>query len=201
MFMNLRRQLPMALAAALLLGACGSAAPDPSPGAAGTTPPSSSPTPTETKQPGGNSSPEPTKQAVVDSDLPDVAVIDVATGKQVALPSVVDGRRHLLVWAWAPHCPICAGEAPGVEAFAGRYSGEVDVVGLGTQDSLGLAESFVSDYRVQTPQMLWDPGFDSWRALRITSQPTWILLSPDGKELQRWTGALPVDDVLSQVRA
>jgi len=201
--MNLRRHLPLAVAAALLLAACSSTTAEPSADAAGSTEPSATPpasaTPDKTKQSGGNA--QPTKQPVIDSDLPDVSVIDVATGGKLPLSSVVDGKRHLLVWAWAPHCPVCAGEAPGVEAFAGRYGGDVDVVGLGTQDSLGLAETFVSSYGVKTPQMLWDPGFDSWRALRITSQPTWILLSPEGKEIDRWTGALPVDAVLAEVQA
>ena len=198
--MNLRRQLPLGLAAALLLGACSSTSVEPSTDAAGATEPSA--TPSQTKQSGGNGGgSSPTQQPVINSDLPDVAVIDVATGRKLALPSVVDGKRHLLVWAWAPHCSVCAGEAPGVEAFAGKYGGDVDVVGVGTQDSLGLAETFVSSYGVKTPQMLWDPGFDSWRDLGITSQPTWILLSPAGKEIDRWTGALPVDAVLAEVQA
>jgi thiol-disulfide isomerase/thioredoxin len=202
--MSLRRHLPLALAAVVLLGACSSTTVEPAADTAGASTPSATPSPPASAGPSkksGTAGAEPTQQPVVASDLPDVSVIDVATGRQVALPSVVDGKRHLLVWAWAPHCPICAGEAPGVEAFASQNGGDVDVVGLGTQDTLGLAETFVASYGVKTPLMLWDPGFDSWRDLRITSQPTWILLSPQGKEIDRWTGALPADAVLDKVRA
>lgn len=132
------------------------------------------------------------------SVLPSVQVKDVAGG-ELDLASLVPSERPILLWAWAPHCPICAGEAPGVEAFAKANASEVTVVGIGTQDDLALAEDFVATYGVDTPQMLWDPGFESWQALEITGQPTWVLLSPGGEEIGRWQGALPEAAVLAKV--
>jgi hypothetical protein len=49
--------------------------------------------------------------------------------------------------------------------------------------------------------MLWDPSFDSWLELGITAQPTWILLSPEGAEIDRWVGQLPEEDVLDAASA
>jgi thiol-disulfide isomerase/thioredoxin len=132
------------------------------------------------------------------SVLPSVQVKDVAGG-EVDLAGLVPSERPILLWAWAPHCPICAGEAPAVEAFAKQNADAVTVVGIGTQDDLALAEDFVSTYGVSTPQMLWDPGFDSWTALEITGQPTWVLLSPGGEEIGRWQGGLPEDEILAKV--
>lgn len=132
------------------------------------------------------------------SVLPEVQVKDVAGG-EVDLAALVPSEQPILLWAWAPHCPICAGEAPAVEAFAKQNAKAVTVVGIGTQDDLALAEDFVSTYGVSTPQMLWDPGFDSWQALEITGQPTWVLLSPGGEEIGRWQGGLPEDEILSKV--
>lgn len=132
------------------------------------------------------------------SVLPSVQVKDVAGG-EVDLASLVPSKTPLLLWAWAPHCPTCAGEAPGVEAFSKKHADAVTVVGIGTQDDLALAESFVSTYGVSTPQMLWDPGFESWQALQITGQPTWVLLSPGGEELGRWQGGLPEAEILDRV--
>jgi thiol-disulfide isomerase/thioredoxin len=132
------------------------------------------------------------------SVLPSVQVRDIAGG-EVDLAGLVPSERPILLWAWAPHCPICAGEAPAVEAFAKQNANAVTVVGIGTQDDLALAEDFVSTYGVRTPQMLWDPGFDSWAALEITGQPTWVLLSPGGEEIGRWQGGLPEDDILAKV--
>jgi thiol-disulfide isomerase/thioredoxin len=132
------------------------------------------------------------------SVLPSVQVKDVAGG-DVDLADLVPSEQPVLLWAWAPHCPICASEAPAVEAFAKRHADAVTVVGIGTQDDLALAEDFVSTYGVSTPQMLWDPGFESWQALEITGQPTWVLLSPGGEEISRWQGSLPEEEILAKV--
>lgn len=69
------------------------------------------------------------------------------------------------------------------------------VVGLGTQDSLGEARDFVARYGT-TFTMLWDSSFRSWRALEIPGQPAAVLLSPDGRLLERWLGPFPEDEVL-----
>ena len=132
------------------------------------------------------------------SVLPSVLVKDVAGG-DVDLAELVPSEKPILLWAWAPHCPICAGEAPAVEAFSKQNADAVTVVGIGTQDDLALAEDFVSTYGVSSPQMLWDPGFESWQALEITGQPTWVLLSPGGEEIGRWQGGLPEDEILARV--
>lgn len=47
--------------------------------------------------------------------------------------------------------------------------------------------------------VLWDAGFDSWRALGVPGQPYAVLLDGQGRELGRWSGAIPEDDVLSMV--
>ncbi len=132
------------------------------------------------------------------SVLPSVQVKDVSGG-EVDLAGLVPSQKPILLWAWAPHCPVCAGEAPAVEAFSKQNANAVTVVGIGTQDDFPLAEDFVSTYGVATPQMLWDPGFESWQALEITGQPTWILLSPGGEELGRWQGSLPESEILATV--
>jgi thiol-disulfide isomerase/thioredoxin len=190
------RVLPLAalsLTLGLVLAACGA---DPE-----TAAPSSdaSPVMTEDAQQDSEEKQEPEPEVdTSNSVLPSVQVKDVAGG-EVDLAGLVPGERPILLWAWAPHCPICAGEAPAVEAFAKQNADAVTVVGIGTQDDLALAEDFVSTYGVSTPQMLWDPGFDSWSALEITGQPTWVLLSPGGEEIGRWQGGLPEDEILAKV--
>lgn len=180
----------------LVLGACGS-----EPVATETAPTtSSSPERSEEKEPKQKEK-EKAEPAVDTSKsvLPSVSVKDVADGAAVDLASLVPSDTALLLWAWAPHCAICAGEAPAVEAFAQRHGGSVSVVGIGTQDDFALAEDFVASYGVSTPRMLWDPGFESWQSLEITGQPTWVLLSPGGEELGRWQGGLPESEILAAV--
>ncbi len=48
--------------------------------------------------------------------------------------------------------------------------------------------------------MLWDDGFASWRALKIPGQPAAILFAPDGREIKRWQGPFPEDEVLRLAR-
>lgn len=44
--------------------------------------------------------------------------------------------------------------------------------------------------------MLWDESFISWQTLGVTSQPTALVLAPDGTPLAGWLGAFPEDEVL-----
>lgn len=180
----------------LVLAACGaeteSAAPAAEPSAASSTP---------APQDDSDDKDKDAKEPEVDTSksvLPSVQVKDVAGG-EVDLASLVPSSTPILLWAWAPHCPTCAAEAPAVEAFSKKNANAVTVVGIGTQDDFAQAEDFVSTYGVPTPQMLWDPGFESWRALEITGQPTWVLLTPGGEEIGRWQGGLPEDEILDRV--
>ena len=191
--------LAVGAALGLVLAACGaeteSAAPAASPSTA-----SSSTAPQDDKDSGDKDEKKEKKPEVDTSKsvLPSVQVKDVAGG-EVNLAALVPSQTPILLWAWAPHCPTCAGEAPAVEEFSKKNASAVTVVGIGTQDDFALAEDFVSTYGVSTPQMLWDPGFESWRALEITGQPTWVLLSPGGEEIGRWQGGLPEGEILDRV--
>lgn len=70
------------------------------------------------------------------------------------------------------------------------------MIGLGTQDTLGEAEEFVTNYGT-TFTMLWDESFESWSALRVTSQPTAILFAADGTPIQGWLGPFPEAEVVA----
>ena len=47
--------------------------------------------------------------------------------------------------------------------------------------------------------MLWDESFQSWIELGVSSQPTAILLTPDGTIIIGWVGRFPEDQVLELV--
>lgn len=187
--------LAVAAVLGLALAACGaeteSAAPASSPSP-------TTPTPQDDMDSGDKDEKDKAEVDTSNSVLPSVQVKDVAGG-EVDLATLVPSKTPILLWAWAPHCPTCAGEAPAVEAFSKKHADAVTVVGVGTQDDLALAQDFVSTYGVSTPQMLWDPGFESWQALEITGQPTWVLLSPGGEEIGRWQGGLPEAAILDRV--
>jgi len=73
------------------------------------------------------------------------------------------------------------------------------VVGLGTQDDLGMAEDFVQAYGTTSFLMLWDPSFESWIELGINGQPAGMLVSSGGELIGQWRGGIPEEAVLEAV--
>jgi peroxiredoxin len=71
-------------------------------------------------------------------------------------------------------------------------------VGLGTQDSLSLAEQFVTKYEL-SHTMLWDKSGQSWVELGIASQPAGLLIAADGRVISTWRGGIPEEQVLAQI--
>jgi thiol-disulfide isomerase/thioredoxin len=126
--------------------------------------------------------------------LPDLELEEVATGTGVAVRSLVDGDRPLLVWFWAPHCPRCNREIPDLDAFAAATPG-LQVIGLGTQDSAGEARDFMERHEVEAVELLWDDGYASWQHFGVQVQPFGILYSPAGVELERWPGEVDLDEL------
>ena len=69
------------------------------------------------------------------------------------------------------------------------------MIGLGTQDSLGQANDFDDKFDTSF-DMLWDESFISWQTIGVSSQPTAVMLAPDGTPITGWIGAFPEDEVL-----
>ncbi|MEM8746808.1 MAG: hypothetical protein AAGF91_08915 [Actinomycetota bacterium] len=54
----------------------------------------------------------------------------------------------------------------------------------------------MADHGTNSFTMLWDESFQTWAEIGITSQPSAVLLAPDGSPIQGWIGAYPEDEVL-----
>lgn len=67
---------------------------------------------------------------------------------------------------------MCRGEAPVVEQFARDHAEEIQVIGVGAQDDFDYAVEFVTSTGLETPDMIWDPSFETWSfyGARINSQ-------------------------------
>lgn len=167
-----------ALALGVVLAACGAddgnGDPVASAGAGGSTT-TSAPAP-PAAQPG----------PTVSSALPDIEVVDVSAGTTVALRSYLTSGRPALLWFWAPHCTFCRAEAPDVAAFAAKYEGRIDVLGVGAQDSLRQAEGFVADTGTGALDMVWDRTGRSWVDFDVTNQPTVLVVDGAGEVQKRW---------------
>lgn len=53
------------------------------------------------------------------------------------------------------------------------------MVGLGTQDDFPFAQRFLELGEFEETTLLWDPSFDTWRALGVQANSQFVLLSSD----------------------
>ena len=87
-------------------------------------------------------------------------------------------KKPLLVWAWAPYCPYCRREAPAVEQFARLHRADLQVVGVGTQNTAGEARAFRQQTGIRSFPLLYEAdGFRSWKPFGFVAQPAAALLS------------------------
>lgn len=78
---------------------------------------------------------------------------------------------------------------------------ELNVIGLGAQDSIELATDFVEFTETADAgvTMIYDPTFASWRSFGIRSQPYWVLFDDQGNELVSRPGGIDenvIDELL-----
>jgi len=177
------------LTVALSIGAvaCGSPDADTVAGNAG----GGSPTPTSAPNPAAGGG----DRAV--TDLPDVEVVDLASGDTVNLQSLAAAGKPTLLWFWAPHCTFCMREAPELLAFADAHGDAVHILGIGARDDLDLAHEFVDRTDTDTLAMLWDPSGETWIHYGVTNQPTVVVLSPEGEVQGTWFRDFDEDGILA----
>jgi hypothetical protein len=74
---------------------------------------------------------------------------------------------------------VCRGEAPAVEQFARDHAAEIQVVGVGAQDDFEFAVDFVDSTGVETPDMIWDPSFETWSRFGVRINSQMMLMNAD----------------------
>lgn len=182
--------LAISLAVALGATACGSDARTVA-GPTSTGGPTTPSTATDGRAPSSTPAPD----AV--ADLPAIDVVDLASGTEVDLQALAQPGRPTLLWFWAPHCTICRREAPEVLAFEAAHGEEIDLLGLGAQDTLEEAYGFLDDTDTHDLTMVWDQSGQSWIHHGVTSQPTVIVLDADGQVAGTWFRDFDVAGILA----
>jgi len=174
------------LAAALALSGCGSGE---------TRKDTAGPTPTIASQttpasPGGTAT---TKPAVPERLAFTGKTLDGADFDAASLAG-----KPVVLWFWAPWCPMCRAAGPDVAKTAEQHQGKVAVVGVaGLSDDAGSMRDFVAGTKTGSMTHLADGGGRVWKRFGVTSQHTYVLIAADGAVTHK--GALSRDQLAQRV--
>lgn len=93
-----------------------------------------------------------------------------------------DGRtlagKPTVLWFWAPWCPTCRAQAPGVSRLAEQYDDRVNVVGVGGLSDATDIRDFAA--QVEGPLHLIDVDGALWRHFGVRAQSTYLVLDATG---------------------
>ena len=109
-----------------------------------------------------------------DDRLPDATLQPLGSGEPVHLASL---KGPMVINLWASWCAPCRDELPEYQAFARKYAGKVDVLGVDWQETRAdAARKLARDSGVTYP-LVTDPD----GRLRSQALPKLILLDADGR--------------------
>lgn len=86
--------------------------------------------------------------------------------------------KPAVLWFWAPWCPTCQGEAPGV-ANAARANQAVTFIGVAALDQLPAMRAFVAKYGLGFTNLA-DVDGSVWQHFGVTTQPAFAFIGKDG---------------------
>ena len=113
------------------------------------------------------------------------------SGQQIDLAKL-RGSGPVVVNFFESWCGTCNHEQPDLNAVADRYAGRVAFVGLSNRDTVADGRQYAAKHAVPYP-LAHAP--DVWRAYGVPYQPTTVVIGRDGRELQRWVGAVTADQL------
>ena len=126
------------------------------------------------------------------SELPDATLQPLGEGQPVDL---ADLRGPMVINLWASWCGPCREELPQYEAFAKKYAGKVDVLGVDWQDTRAdKARALIRSTGVTYP-LVTDPD----GRMRAQALPKVILVDKDGKVAHQEYARITSVDMLEKL--
>jgi thiol-disulfide isomerase/thioredoxin len=106
--------------------------------------------------------------------------------------------QPVLLWFWAPWCPVCRGQIDQVQRIARKNEGKVNVVGVGSLDDAKAISGFAAD----VPGMTHLSGESGavWRHIEVVQQSSFVLLDAKGTKVYS-VGSGGGDDLPDRVAA
>jgi thiol-disulfide isomerase/thioredoxin len=105
--------------------------------------------------------------------------------------------RPVVLWFWAPWCPTCLGQAPGVREAVSRYGDRVAIIGVAGLDKAEAMPEFVRLAKVEGMTHLADEAGVVWKRFGVKEQSIFVLVDAGGQVTFR--GRLDSDDIPDRV--
>lgn len=109
--------------------------------------------------------------------------------------------KPAVLWFWAPQCPFCNAEAPGVAQVAAANPG-VTFVGVAGHSDVASAADFVSKYHLNFTN-LNDADGSIWARFNVPWQPAYVFYRADGSStfVNNPTSAMSAQELSDRVAA
>lgn len=109
--------------------------------------------------------------------------------------------KPAVLWFWAPFCPFCNAEAPGVSQVAAANPG-VTFVGIAGHSDVGAEQTFVSKYGLNFTN-LNDADGSIWARYNVPWQPAYVFYRADGSStfVNNPTSAMSQQELSDRVSA
>ncbi|MEV6236621.1 protein disulfide oxidoreductase [Lentzea sp. NPDC051838] len=158
----------MAFVLALFATACGA-----QPSSAPTTPPATTTT-TAASSPSSTSA-QPT------AEVPEQLKFTAKTVDGTNFDGASLAGRPAVLWFWAPWCPKCQREAPGMAKAAKDLGASVTFLGVAALDQVPAMQGFVAKYDLKSFQHIADTESAVWKRFGVTAQPAYAFVDKNGK--------------------
>ncbi|WP_291377716.1 redoxin domain-containing protein [Demequina sp.] len=133
-------------------------------------------------------------------DAPDLfkfQATDLVSGEQIDGTDLL--YKDVVLWFWAPWCPICDAEAGALVNAMAEFPDDVIVLGIAGLGDVATSETFIDDHPgVEGFPNIYDDDGSIWEGFRVTGQPTLVLINQDG-ESQSYSGGYGKNDIVEKV--
>ncbi|MEE4249623.1 MAG: TlpA disulfide reductase family protein [Alcanivoracaceae bacterium] len=103
-------------------------------------------------------------------------------------PSLYPEAKVIYLDFWASWCVPCRQSFPWLNEMQAKYAAQgLQIVGINVDRRHADARRFLADHAAQFP-LVMDPAGSLAEQYQLQGMPSAVLISPDGKELQRHIG-------------